>query len=174
MSIYKLGEWEPHFGSSTFVANSADVIGRVTVANHVNLWFGVVVRGDVDTITIGENTNIQDQSMLHVSSGYPLVIGKNVTLGHKVTAHGCTIGDYCLIGMGSIILDGAIIGEHSLVAAGSLIPPGKQYPPRSFIMGSPAKVIRELTDEEVEKYGNHYKVYLEEKNQYLEELQKIE
>ncbi len=173
MPIYKLGEWEPQVGSSTFVAESADVIGRVTIANNANLWFGVVARGDVDTISIGENTNIQDQSMLHVSSGYPLEIGKNVTVGHRVTAHGCTIGDRCLIGMGAIILDGAVIGENSLVAAGSLIPPGKVFPPRSFIIGSPAKAIRELTDEEAQKYGEHYLVYLEEKNQYLEELEKI-
>ena len=173
MPVYQLGEWKPKLGKSTFIADSADIVGKVFIGDSANLWFGVVARGDVDTITIGENTNIQDQCLLHVSSGYPLEIGKNVTLGHKVTAHGCTIGDSCLIGMGSIILDGAVIGENSLVAAGSLIPPGKTYPPRSFIMGSPAKVTRQLTDDEVEKYGSHYKAYIKEKDEYLENLKKI-
>lgn len=174
MSIYQLGEWSPKLGISTFVAKSADVIGRVTIADHANLWFGVVARADVDTISIGENTNIQDQSMLHVSSGYPLKIGSNVTLGHRVTAHGCTIGDGCLIGMGAIIMDGAVIGDNCLVAAGSLIPPGKVYPSGSFIIGSPAKVLRELTEEETQRYANHYKVYLEQKNIYLNSLREIE
>jgi gamma-carbonic anhydrase len=173
MPLYQLGEWKPEVGESIFIADSADIVGRVKIGNHANIWFGVVARGDVDTISIGENTNIQDQSLLHVSSGFPLSIGKNVTLGHKVTAHGCTIGDHCLIGMGSIILDGVEIGENSLVAAGSLIPPGKKFPPRSFIMGSPAKFIRELTREEVEKYGNHYKAYLHEKDEYLRNLKTL-
>ncbi len=172
MSIYQLGKWVPNIGESTFIADSADVIGRITIADHASLWFGVVARADVDTITIGENTNIQDQSMLHVSGGFPLSIGKNVTLGHRVTAHGCTIGDHCLIGMGAIILDGAVIGEHSLVAAGSLVPPGRVYPPRSFLMGSPAKVVRELTASEIEQYGSHYKAYLKEKDEYLKDLKK--
>ncbi len=173
MSLYQLGEWTPVLGESTFIAESADVIGRVTLGDHVNLWFGVVARGDVDTITIGENTNVQDQCLLHVSKGFPLSIGKNVTLGHKVTAHGCKIGDNCLIGMSSTILDGAVVGENSLVAAGSLIPPGKIYPPRSYLMGSPAKVIRELTPKEIEKYGNHYQAYIKEKDEYLNGLKKI-
>lgn len=173
MAIYQLGEDAPSIGEFTFIADSADIIGKVTLRDHANIWFGVVARGDVDSISIGTNSNIQDQSMLHVSTGHPLEIGACVTLGHRVTAHGCTIGDHCLIGMGSIIMDGAIIGEHSLVAAGSLIPPGKVYPPRSFIMGAPAKVIRDLTDEEVQQYGNHYKNYLKEKDLYLTDLKKI-
>ena len=124
MSIYQLGEWSPTIGDSTFIADSADLIGRAKIGNHASLWFGVVARADVNTIEIGDHTNIQDQSMLHVSGEHPLKIGSQVTLGHKVTAHGCTIGDHCLIGMGAIILDGAETGENSLVAAGSLIPPG--------------------------------------------------
>lgn len=173
MSLYQLGEWSPQIGNSTFIADSADVIGRVTLFENANIWFGCVVRGDVDTITIGENTNIQDLSMLHVSKGFPLSIGKNVTIGHKVTAHGCSIGDNCLIGMGATLLDGAVVGENSLVAAGTLIPPGKVFPPRSYIMGVPGRLIRELTDEEVEKYGNHYKAYIREKDEYLKDLKKL-
>ncbi len=173
MSIYQLGEWKPRLGESTFIAESADIIGQVTLGDHANVWFGVVARGDVNSITIGAHTNIQDQSMLHVSKDFALTIGKNVTLGHKVTAHGCTIGDHCLIGMGAIILDGAEIGANSLVAAGSLIPPGKVYPPRSFIMGTPARATRTLSDKEIEEYGNHYRVYLEEKDLYLKELKKL-
>lgn len=167
MTIYRCGEHEPVIGQKVFIAPNAQVMGEVTLGDHSNIWFGVVARGDINKIKIGENTNIQDLSMLHVVGDTPLIIGNNVTIGHKVTLHACTVEDNCLIGMGATILDGAVIGKNSLVAAGSLVPPGKIYPPGSFIIGSPAKVKRELTTEEKEEYGNHYKTYIKNKEKFL-------
>ncbi len=148
----------PRIAKGVFVAPSADIIGDVTIDNGSSIWFGCVLRGDVNRIRIGKNTNIQDLSIIHVThksmedtrnSGFATTIGSNVTVGHRVTLHGCTIEDACLIGMSSTILDGAIIGKESIVAAGSLVTQNKVFPPRSMIMGSPAKVVRELSAEEV-------------------------
>lgn len=148
---------KPKIDLNVFVAPSADIIGDVWIGEGSSIWFGAVLRGDVNTIRIGKNTSIQDRSVVHVthytrddkSDGFPTTVGNNVTVGHSVTLHGCTIEDACLIGMGSTILDGAIIGKESIVAAGSLVTRNKIFPPRSMIMGNPAKVIRELCDEEV-------------------------
>ena len=147
----------PKIAKNVFVAPSADVIGDVVVGEGSSIWFGCVVRGDVNAIRIGNNTNIQDLSMVHVthytkedkSDGFPTIIGNNVTVGHRVMLHGCTVEDACLIGMSATILDGAIIGKESIVAAGSLVTKNKVFPPRSMIMGNPAKVVRSLTNEEV-------------------------
>jgi len=147
----------PRIAQDVFVAHSADIIGEVSIGEGSSIWFGAVIRGDVHFITIGKNTSIQDLSMVHVthftrddkSDGYPTIIGDNVTVGHCVTLHGCTIEDACLIGMSSTILDGVIIGKESIVAAGSLVTKNKVFPPRSMIMGNPAKVVRELSTEEV-------------------------
>jgi carbonic anhydrase/acetyltransferase-like protein (isoleucine patch superfamily) len=147
----------PTFGERVWIAPSADVIGRVTMGEDVGIWFGVVIRGDVHRIVIGDRSNIQDLSMVHVthhkledeSDGYPTIIGNDVTIGHRVMLHGCTIEDACLIGMSATILDGAVIGKESIVGAGALVTKNKRFPPRSLIMGSPAKVVRELSDEEV-------------------------
>ena len=169
MSVYSYGKHDPRIPPSCFVAPSADVIGKVSLGENASLWYQVVARGDVNRIEVGENTNIQDLSMLHVIDELPLIIGSNVSVGHHVTLHACTVEDHCLIGMGAVVLDGAKIGENSLVAAGALVPPGKEFPPDSMIMGSPAKLIRELTPEEKKRYGNHYLSYLETKNAYLKE-----
>lgn len=160
MTIYTYKNEKPYFNNSNFIAPSADIIGMVKLAENANIWFGCVLRGDVNSISIGANTNIQDLSMLHVTEQGPLIVGENVSVGHSVILHACTIGRGCLIGMGAKVLDGAVIGENSLVAAGSVVPPGKVYPPGSFIIGSPATVKRELTPEEVKKYSEHYKSYL--------------
>lgn len=168
MAIYSYKNEEPSYDRSCFIAPSADIIGNVKMAQDVSIWFNSVVRGDIEPITIGRGSNIQDCSMLHTSEGYPLSIGEGVTVGHSVTLHSCKIEDNCLIGMGSIILDGAVVGKNSLVAAGSVIPPGKTYPPNSFIIGSPAIAKRELTTKELNSYGKHYKSYLNYKNGYLE------
>lgn len=173
MGIYSYKEITPTISEGCFIADSADVIGKVFLGKDANLWFQTVARGDVNEIHIGENTNIQDLCMLHVVNQFPLIIGKNVSVGHSVTLHACTVGDGCLIGMGATILDGAEIGENSLVAAGSLVPPGKKYPPGSFIIGSPAVVKRALSSEEIKTYSNHYKSYIETKNEYLNEVKKI-
>ncbi|MGL5712688.1 MAG: gamma carbonic anhydrase family protein [Paraclostridium sp.] len=139
---------EPQFDSSVFIAESADIIGDVKIGSNANIWYNVVIRGDENSITIGENTNIQDGSVVHIEYNCGTYIGNNVTVGHKALIHGCKIGDNTLIGMGSIVLGGAEIGEYTLLGAGSLVPPGKKIPSGVLAMGSPAKVIRELTEEE--------------------------
>lgn len=166
--MHRYLEWQPSLGERVYVAPGAQVVGRAILANHVSIWHNCVVRADVNFIRIGENTNIQDLSMLHVTELNSLTIGKNVSLGHNVVLHGCKIGDSCLIAMGAIVLDGAEIGENSVVAAGAMVPPGKKFPPGSMIMGNPAKVVRELTPEEKERWANHYKSYLVYKEQYLD------
>ena len=166
---------KPKIEKNVFIAPSADVIGDVQIGEDSSIWFGTVIRGDVNSIHIGKNTSIQDLSMVHVthytkkdkSDGYATYIGDNVTIGHRVMLHGCVVGNACLIGMSATILDGAIIGQESLVGAGSLVTQNKIFPPRSLIMGSPAKVIRELSDEEVESLYISAKNYVEFKNSYL-------
>ncbi len=166
MSIYSYKEFIPKFGKECFVAESADVIGRVVLGDHVNIWFGTVIRGDVNEITIGENTNVQDLCMLHVTAEGALRLGKNISIGHSVTLHACTVGDGCLLGMGATILDGAVIGKNSVVAAGTVVPPGKEFPEGILLMGSPAKIVRYLRPEEIERFSNHYKSYIGYKAEY--------
>jgi len=139
----------PQLDESVFLAPSACVIGDVQIGARSSLWFNVVVRGDVNFIRIGNRTNIQDGSIIHVTRDtHPTVIGNDVSIGHSVTLHGCTVHDGCLIGIGAIVLDGAVIGASSLVAAGSVVSPGTQIPPRSLVMGSPGRVKRVLTEDE--------------------------
>jgi carbonic anhydrase/acetyltransferase-like protein (isoleucine patch superfamily) len=140
---------DPSIPESAWIADSADVLGDVTLGEHVSVWFQAVVRGDVHWVRIGDYTNVQDGCILHVTHDrFPLSIGKRVTIGHKALLHGCTVGDDCLIGMGAILLDGVEVGSGSVVAAGALLPPGKKYPPNSLILGAPAKVARALKPEE--------------------------
>ena len=129
-----------------WVAQTAAVIGNVELGDDVSIWFGTTIRGDNDKITIGAGTNVQENCMLHVDPGFPITIGESVTIGHAVTLHGCTIGKGALIGMGAIVLNGAVIGEGCLIGAGALIPEGKVIPPHSVVMGSPGKVVREVTE----------------------------
>ena len=148
MAIYELDELIPRLADSAWVADSAQVMGDVELAEDVSVWFGVVIRGDTECIRIGRGTNIQDGSVLHADVGKPLTIGDNVTVGHKVMLHGCTVGDGSLIGIGAVVLNGAKIGKGCLVGAGSLVTEGKEFPDGSMIMGSPAKVVRALTAEQ--------------------------
>lgn len=142
---------EPHISESCFIAENAQVIGDLTLGEDSSIWFGAVVRADVNKIFIGKGTNIQDNSTIHVYRSGPVAeIGNNVTIGHNVTLHGCKIHDNCLIGMGSIILDGAEIGENTIIGAGSLVTQNKKIPSGVLCMGSPAKVIRNLTKSEIE------------------------
>ena len=173
MALYQYKDFKPNLGKGTYIADSADVIGKVTLGENVNIWYQTVARGDVHEIIIGDNTNIQDLCILHVIDDLPLVIGKNVSVGHSAILHACEIGDGTLIGMGAKVLDGAKIGKNSIVAAGSVVPPGKSYPDGSFIIGSPAKVKRELTPEEIYKYSNHYKSYVILKDEFLNSVKKI-
>jgi len=165
----------PQIDDTVFIAPSADVIGEVEIGADSSIWFGCVVRGDIHFITIGKRTNIQDLSMLHVthftkedkSDGNPTVIGDDVTIGHRVMLHGCEIKNACLIGMSATILDGAVIGEESIVGANSLVTKGKKFPPRSLIVGSPAKLVRELNDEEVASLYKSSQNYVDYKTRYM-------
>jgi len=149
MAIYQLDEHTPEVADTAWVAESAEVIGRVTLGEGVSVWFNTVLRGDSDTLSIGAGSNIQDGSVLHADTGFPLVIGENVTVGHQVMLHGCTVGDESLIGIGAVVLNGARIGRHCVVGAGALVTEGKSFPDGSLIVGAPAKVVRELTAEQI-------------------------
>ena len=152
----------PRIGHDVYVDDSARVIGDVIIGEESSIWFNAVVRGDVNYIRIGNRTNIQDGSVLHVTKGtHPLVIGNEVTVGHSVTLHGCTIKDRCLIGMGAIVLDGAEVGEDSIVGAGALVKEGMRVEPRTLVVGVPAKVARRLSDEEVERIKRSAANYVE-------------
>ena len=150
MAIYELDGVAPRVAASAWVADTAQVIGNVVLGENASVWFGTVVRGDTEAITIGAGTNIQDASVLHADFGQPLVIGERVTVGHQVMLHGCTIGDETLIGIGAIVLNGARIGKNCLVGAGALVTEGKEFPDGSMIIGSPAKAVRELSPEHIE------------------------
>ncbi len=174
--IMEFKNLKPKIGKNVFIAKSADVIGDVEIGEDSSIWFGTVVRGDMHYIKIGKRTSIQDLSMVHIthykkadkSDGSPTIIGDDVTIGHKVMLHGCTIEDGCLIGMGAIILDDAVIGKESIVGAGSLVTKKKRFPPRSLILGNPAKVVRSLSDEEVKSLYYSSQNYVKLKNNYLD------
>ena len=149
MPIHTLGERKPHIGTNAWIAPNATLIGDVRLGDEASIWWNAVLRADNDVIAIGAGSNIQDGSVLHADDGVPLNVGANVTVGHMVMLHGCTIGEQSLIGIKSVILNRAVIGRHCIIGANSLIPEGKVIPERSLVMGSPGKVVRELTDEEV-------------------------
>jgi carbonic anhydrase/acetyltransferase-like protein (isoleucine patch superfamily) len=161
----------PQIAASAYVADSADVIGDVTLGEHASVWFQVVIRGDINYVRIGARTNIQDGSVLHVMKDtYPLILGDEVTVGHNVTLHGCAVESRCLIGMGSILLNNARIGEGSIIAAGSLVAENTVVPPRSLFLGSPAQFRRHLNDKDLEvirSYAAHYVGY---KDSYLTQV----
>lgn len=149
--IYSLGEHHVETdGDQYFVAPSADVIGRVVLGTDANVWFGAIIRGDGNTIRIGARTNVQDTAVIHVDDDAPTNIGDDVTIGHGATVHGCTVGDFSLIGIGATVLSHAVIGEYCIVGAGALITERKQFPDRSLIIGAPARIARDVTDDEVE------------------------
>ncbi len=159
----------PRIHCTAFVEESAQVIGDVVIGEESSVWFNAVVRGDVNYIRIGHRTNIQDLSVLHVTHDtHPLVVGNEVTVGHGVTLHGCTVRDRCLIGMGAVILDGAVIGEESIVGAGALVREGMTVRPRTLVVGVPAREARTLTDEEVERLRRSALNYIAYMNEYKE------
>jgi carbonic anhydrase/acetyltransferase-like protein (isoleucine patch superfamily) len=160
----------PKLGERVFIAENATIIGDVEIGDDSSIWYGTVVRGDVFHIRIGQRTNIQDNCVVHVTNGtWPAIIGDEVTIGHSVIAHGCTIESNCLIGMGSRILDGATIGAGSLIGAGALVTQNMQVPPRSLVLGFPAKVVRPLSDDEYEHIQKNQRNYVEYKDTYLRE-----
>ncbi len=173
MAIYQLGDEAPDIHPTAWVADSAQVIGAVTMAESSSVWFGVVARGDSDRITIGRGSNIQDGSVLHADQGVPLHIGDNVTVGHQAMLHGCTIGEGSLIGIQAVVLNGAKIGRNCLVGAGALVTEGKEFPDGSLIMGSPAKVVRSLTPEQMAGMQRGTKHYVENARRFATGLKKI-
>ena len=157
MTVRSFQGVQPRLGMDVFLDESATVIGDVELGRGVSVWPGAIIRGDVNFIRIGDETNVQDGAVLHVTHrseanpmGYPLIVGKGVTVGHKVVLHGCTVGDLCLIGIGAIILDGAIVEDRVMVGAGALVPPGKRLESGFLYVGSPARPVRTLRDEEIE------------------------
>ncbi|MDD2609038.1 MAG: gamma carbonic anhydrase family protein [Giesbergeria sp.] len=173
MAIYQLDGIAPQLAASAWVADSAQVIGQVTLGEDVSIWFGSVVRGDTDAITLGAGSNIQDVCVLHADAGQPLLVGERVTVGHQVTLHGCTIGDESLIGIGAVVLNGARIGKNCLVGAGALVTEGKEFPDGSMIMGSPAKLVRQLTPEQIEGLRRSAQHYIENARRFRAGLQQI-
>ena len=138
----------PTLAPTARVAETAVLVGRVTLGEEASVWYGAVLRGDDNSVAVGAGTNVQDNAVLHCDPAYPLVVGRDVTVGHAAVVHGCTVGDRCLIGMGAILLNGCVIGEECIVGAGALVTQHKEIPPGSLVMGSPAKVVRPLTPEE--------------------------
>jgi carbonic anhydrase/acetyltransferase-like protein (isoleucine patch superfamily) len=173
MAIYELDGNAPQLAEGAWVAESAEVIGKVELHRSANIWPKVVIRGDNDLIQVGEGSNVQDASVLHTDPGYPLLIGKNVTVGHQVMLHGCSIGDGSLIGIGAVILNGAKIGKHCLVGAGALVTEGKEFPDGSMIIGSPAKAVKELSPEQIAGIGEIAGRYVKNAQRYIKTLKKI-
>jgi len=173
MAIYELDSVSPRIADSAWVADSAQVMGNVELADDTSIWFAAVVRGDTEVIRIGRGSNIQDGSVLHADIGKPLVVGENVTVGHQVMLHGCTVGDGSLIGIGAVVLNGAKIGKGCIVGAGSLVTEGKEFPDGSMIMGSPAKVVRELTPEQQQGLIMSALHYIENAKRFRKSLHKI-
>lgn len=173
MAIYELDGVAPKIAESAWVADSAEVMGRVTLGEDASVWFGTVVRGDTESITIGAGSNIQDASVLHADFGKPLVVGCNVTVGHQVMLHGCTIGDESLIGIGAVVLNGARIGRNCLVGAGALVTEGKEFPDGSMIIGSPAKAVRQLSPEQIEGLRQSARHYIDNARRFKGGLRKL-
>lgn len=174
MAVREFNGKQPQVGASVYIDDSAVVIGDVTLGDDVSIWPTTVVRGDVESVTIGEGTNVQDGSVLHVThagkytgQGYPLVIGKGVTIGHRAVVHACTVGNYCLIGIGAIIMDGAVIGDYVMLGAGALVPPGKKLDGGYLYVGTPARQARPLTESEQEFLEYSSQQYIRLKNEYL-------
>ena len=172
--IYALGEHEPELtGNGQFVADDATIIGKVRLLASASIWFGCVLRGDNEWIEVGEMSNVQDGCVLHTDMGYPLRIGRNVTVGHKVMLHGCTIGDSSLIGIGSTILNGAVIGKNCIVGANSLVTEKQAFPDGSLIFGAPARVRRPLTEAEISSITASAAHYVENATRYRDLLRPI-
>jgi carbonic anhydrase/acetyltransferase-like protein (isoleucine patch superfamily) len=173
LAIYQLGDDVPQLAATAWVADSATVLGRVTMGENSSVWYGAVLRGDNDTITLGDRVNIQDGSVLHTDHGYPMVLGKDVSVGHQVMLHGCTIGEGSLIGIQAVVLNGAKIGRNCLVGAGSVVTEGKEFPDNSLILGSPAKAVRELSPEQAARVRAAAEHYVDKAAHHRDHIRKI-
>ncbi len=173
MAIYEIDGVAPTLGQGAWVADSGQVMGNVEMGENASVWFGAIARGDTEVIKIGRNSNIQDNSVLHADVGSPLTIGDNVTVGHQVMLHGCTIGDNSLIGIQSVILNNARIGRNCIVGAGSVVTEGKEFPDNSLIIGSPAKVVRTLDEATAQKLRESAEHYVANAHRFAKGLKKI-
>ncbi|HTJ97496.1 MAG TPA: gamma carbonic anhydrase family protein [Rhodocyclaceae bacterium] len=170
MSVYAVGGKHPQFSDPVWIAPNATVIGSVTLGANSSVWWNTVIRADNENIVIGENTNVQDNSVLHADPGVPLTLGNNVTIGHMVMLHGCTVGDGSLIGIKSVIMNNVVIGKECLIGANTLIPEGKVIPDRSLVVGSPGRILRTLSEEEVAKLRGTAAHYVENWQMYRDSL----
>ena len=173
MAVYELDGVAPRVDPTAWIADSAEVMGNVHLGPDASVWFGCVLRGDTESMHIGEGSNIQDLSVLHADFGQPLHIGRHVTVGHKVMLHGCTIGDESLIGIGAVVLNGARIGKNCLVGAGALVTEGKQFPDGSMIVGAPARVARQLTPEQIEGLRQSARHYIDNARRFRAGLKRL-
>jgi len=173
MALYRLREHAPQVPASAYVAAEASLIGQVTLGERASVWFGAVARGDNEPITIGTESNIQEGAVLHADPGYPLKIGNNVTVGHQVMLHGCTIGDGSLIGIQAVVMNGAVIGKQCLVGAGAIVTERKTFSDRMLIIGAPAKAMRELTDAEVANLASAAAGYVSRGGLFRDELERV-
>ncbi|TLU67635.1 gamma carbonic anhydrase family protein [Thalassotalea litorea] len=171
--IFQLDDHKPVIDSSCFVADNATVIGRVTLKANASVWFNVVIRADNDTVTIGEGSNIQDASVLHIDPGFPLTIGKAVTIGHKVMLHGCDIGDGSLIGINAVVLNGAKIGKNCLIGANALVTENMEIPDGSLVLGSPAKIVKTLNEQQQQQIRSGAAHYVENAKRYKAGLKSL-
>ncbi|MFD2166015.1 gamma carbonic anhydrase family protein [Thalassotalea euphylliae] len=172
--LYKLGELAPLVDKSCFIAPSASVIGNVTIAANASVWFNCVLRGDMDNIAIGENSNIQDGSVLHVDQGQPISIGKNVTVGHKVMLHGCSIDDETLIGMNAVVLNGAKVGKHCVIGANALVTEHMEIPDGQLVLGSPAKIVKPIDEKTKKLLVMSAQHYVDNGKRYTHELKALD
>ena len=173
MAIHRLGDHRPQISATAWVADSAQVIGRVELADDASVWFGAVLRGDNEPIVIGRGSNVQEGTVMHADEGFPLVLGEHVTVGHQAMLHGCMVGDLSLVGIQSIVLNGARIGRNCLVGAGSLVTEGKTLPDGVLIVGRPAKVVRELTPEQIAGLGHSAEAYVAKAQRFRVELVRV-
>jgi len=173
MALYRINGNAPQVSATAYVAAEATLIGNVILGNGVSVWSSAVIRGDNETINIGENSNVQECAVLHADPGFPLNIAPNVTIGHQAMLHGCTVGEGSLIGIQAVVLNGAVIGKSCLVGAGAIVTERKTFPDRSMILGAPAKVVRELTDEEVKRLDASAANYAARGVKYRAELERV-
>lgn len=173
MAIYQLGDFVPTIDPAAYVTDSATLVGQVHVEAQASVWFNVTIRGDNEPIIIGEGSNVQEGSVLHADPGFPLTIGKHVTIGHMAMVHGCTIGDGTLVGIQAVILNGARIGKNCVVGAGALVTEGKEFPDNSLIVGTPAKAIRMLDENEIKRFHGAADSYIRRSVEFREKLKRI-
>lgn len=167
---YRLGEDRVEMAEGSWIAETAVVIGKVRLEKNASVWFNAVLRGDNDVILIGENSNVQDGAIMHTDDGSPLILGKNVTVGHKAMLHGCTVGDNSLIGINAVVLDGAKIGRNCIIGANALVAEGKEIPDGSLVMGSPGKVVRQLSEQQQQMIADGAVHYVDNAQRYQRDL----